>query len=760
MTLELPTIDNRNYDLILAEAMARIPVHNPLWTNFNDSDPGVTLIQLFAFMSDSLLYRANLIPDRNRKQFLNLLGVPIRAAAAAQGIVTFSNPRGALTLHTVNDELTVYAGNIPFRTLNGLDVLPVETVAFYKRRLIDEDREDIQEQVYEQIYASFLERGDTLSYYETSTLASPVSGAPYPMVDLAETLDGSIWLALLAREAEEVDDSRGVIANTTLTLGILPAVTEAEKVLYPAGAEVAALSKLVYQIPKMPEDALLPEDPSQRIPHYTNLRDRPSNDLLSTPGVVELQLPGRDELELWANLEPTEEGTGNFPPAIEDTEVADRLITWLRIRLQESDTVDEDTRQLRGRISWVGINAARVTQRVHVFAENLGPGTGEPDQSKNIINTPVIPGSIELTVDGVAWEEVDDLLAAPPEVPVSTPQTVPGTIPSPLTIESAAVFTVDYESGEIRCGDGLRGKRWPRGAVLRASYDYGGGTQGNVGIGAITKGADLPSGIKVTNHLRTWGGDRAETPTEAERRIPLFLQHRDRLVAQADFEEILQQAPGVDIGRFDVLSLAHPELDDVESPGVVTIVVIPESDPLHPDAPEPDRLFLETVCNHLEPRRLITTELHVIGPEYIPIWLSVGIEVIPGEDTGPVREAVKGALRTFLSPLAGGYEEEGWPLGTVVTVLQLWATAARVSGVAEITGLLLSKGTDPASADVKMSRLQLPKIAGIEVQVGNPVPLADLRGDATVVADLPGDPADTDVSETRVVAVPIMETEC
>ena len=757
MTLELPEIGFQNYNRILRETMARIPVHNPQWTNFNDSDPGVTLIQLFAFMTDSLLYRANLIPERNRIQFLNLLGVPIRPAAAAQGLVTFNNPSGELKPHLLDDELTVYAGNIPFRTLDGLDVLPIETAVFYKRPLTDDERENLEEQIYTEIYAGFLGSDNTLDYYETTPLTTPVSGAPYPVVDVGKTLDGSLWVALLARNAEEVSNARKVIENTTLTLGILPALTEAEKTLYPAGTEVAALSKLVYQIPKMPEGGRLPDDPTQRIAQYTTLPDTPSNDLLATPGVVELQLPKKEELILWPNIEPTEEGTGDFPPAIEDTETAARLITWLRIRLQESDVVDEKVRQLRGRISWVGVNTVRVTQRVRVFAENLGTGTGEPDQSKTVINTPVIPGSVVLTVNGKAWQEVDDLLAVPPEVPVSAPQTVPGAIPSPPSIDKAEVFKVDYESGTIQCGDGLHGKRWPRNAILRAVYDYGGGAQGNVGIGAITKGADLPSGIKVHNPIPTWGGDKAETPAEAEKRIPFYLQHRDRLVAHMDFKEILQQAPGVDIGRFDVLPLAHPEMDDIESPGVVTIVVVPAFDPLHPNAPEPDRLFLETVCTHLEPRRLITTELHVIGPEYVPIWLSAGIEVIPGEDTAPVREAVKKALRTFLSPLIGGYEKKGWPLGTAVTVLQLWATAARVPGVASVTGLLLCKGSEQAREEVRMSRLQLPEIKGISVQVGNPIPLAELRGD-TPTSDLPDD-SDTG-DEPHPIAVPILETEC
>ncbi|HVH13749.1 MAG TPA: hypothetical protein VM759_11885, partial [Longimicrobium sp.] len=74
MPLIVPRIDDRDYPRILSEAMARIPVHTPEWTNFNDADPGVTLLQLFAFMTDSLLYRANLIPERNRLKFLELLG--------------------------------------------------------------------------------------------------------------------------------------------------------------------------------------------------------------------------------------------------------------------------------------------------------------------------------------------------------------------------------------------------------------------------------------------------------------------------------------------------------------------------------------------------------------------------------------------------------------------------------------------------------------------------------------------------------------
>ena len=83
------------------EALARIPIHNPDWTNFNESDPGVTLLELFAFLTESLLYRANQIPERNRRAFLSLLGVPLKPATAAQGIVTLSNDSGPLQTTTL-----------------------------------------------------------------------------------------------------------------------------------------------------------------------------------------------------------------------------------------------------------------------------------------------------------------------------------------------------------------------------------------------------------------------------------------------------------------------------------------------------------------------------------------------------------------------------------------------------------------------------------------------------------------------------------
>src|SRR5215467_9216528 len=50
------------------------------------------------------------------------------------------------------------------------------------------------------------------------------------------------------------------------------------------------------------------------------------------------------------------------------------------------------------------------------------------------------------------------------------------------------------------------------------------------------------------------------------------------------------------------------------APGAVTVMAIPKSDPLQPDAPRPDRLFLDAICRYLDRRRLVTTEVFLRGP--------------------------------------------------------------------------------------------------------------------------------------------------
>ncbi len=89
MTLPVPNLDDRRFQDIVDEAKRMIPSLCPVWTNHYVSDPGVALIELFAWMTEQVLYRLNQVPDRLYTQFLNLMGVAPYPAQPATADLTF-----------------------------------------------------------------------------------------------------------------------------------------------------------------------------------------------------------------------------------------------------------------------------------------------------------------------------------------------------------------------------------------------------------------------------------------------------------------------------------------------------------------------------------------------------------------------------------------------------------------------------------------------------------------------------------------------
>ncbi|HVK73649.1 MAG TPA: putative baseplate assembly protein [Kofleriaceae bacterium] len=84
-----PKLDDRTYQDIVDEAVSLIPRYAPEWTNHNPSDPGITLLELAAWMTDLLIFRLNQVPEKNYVAFLNLLGIKLRAPRAAKALLQF-----------------------------------------------------------------------------------------------------------------------------------------------------------------------------------------------------------------------------------------------------------------------------------------------------------------------------------------------------------------------------------------------------------------------------------------------------------------------------------------------------------------------------------------------------------------------------------------------------------------------------------------------------------------------------------------------
>ena len=801
MPLVVPTLDDRDFEQLLREAMRRIPSYTTEWTNFEvESDPGITIVELFAFLTESLLYRANRVPEKNRLKFLQLLDVPLQPAAPAKGLVRIRNERGPVAPLLLDSGVVVSASSVNFLTLDPVNVLPVETVAYYKRRISKDDPRygefNTKYQAIREAAQAALEAeaedpaaqaanadakaagGDQtgndagagltveLDFYESAQIQQPTPATPDPFVDLSsdDTTDHAVYLALLAPKNVDADTVRAAIANQTLSVGIVPALAESVPPLAPVrlGVKRDPVPSLIYEVP----DVTVATGA-----RYERLRVLQEPDVLTGVGVVQLVLPGSEKLQTWEFTEPLQEGTGDYPPRIEDNDVRDRLVTWLRVRVQPDSGAAQNgpsqgastsgasssssgqgasasgaTNQpaasaagklagmIKARLSWLGVNAARVEQSIPVASELLGTSTGEPDQEVILANTPVIPDSVSLQVEDVnklwqLWLQTDDLLAAD---------------------ETEEVFTVDPEAGRVRFGDGLRGAIPPPGSRIRAGYKYGGGTQGNVAIGALKSSPDtrLQGGFKIDNPVPTWGGDTGETTEQGERNIPLYLRHRDRLVTALDFKDITRRTEGVDVGRVEVLPLYNADkgLDNVA--GVVTVMVVPATDTVRPLWPTPNRLFLQTVCDYLDERRLVTTEVYVRGPEYLSVSLSVGVEIRAGYFRDKVLDAVRARLEEYLSALPpGGPEETGWPLSRQLLTKEIEAVVTRVAGVDFVKSLEMGVEAERNIESKRLTGLQLPRLDTLDVREGEAESLASILG-----AKPPQEPT--------VVPVPVTKSKC
>ncbi|HYM50052.1 MAG TPA: putative baseplate assembly protein [Candidatus Limnocylindrales bacterium] len=134
MALPIPNLDDRRFQDLVDDAKRLVQQRCPEWTDHNVSDPGVTLIETFAWMTDQVLYRLNRIPDRHFIKFLELIGVRLFPPTAARAGITFwlAGPQPetvhirpgtqVATIRTETDEA------ISFTTIGNLAIMPCSLI--------------------------------------------------------------------------------------------------------------------------------------------------------------------------------------------------------------------------------------------------------------------------------------------------------------------------------------------------------------------------------------------------------------------------------------------------------------------------------------------------------------------------------------------------------------------------------------------------------------------------------------------------------
>jgi predicted phage baseplate assembly protein len=246
LPLPSPILDHRSYQQLRDELVRRIPIYTPEWTDHNPSDPGITLIELFAFLGENLLFRFNQIPDATKLAFLRMLQIPLRPAAAARAMVTLvsSDPTGA---------------PVDFATATG-------------------------------------------------------------PVDFQKSADGAIWIAMRRTKNTDLAQLKSALIN----LGFIPdpemaSIDQAEGC--PGIAPVDSGSEMIWEASTGVIDAA-------GTPLYTSIKvESDTTRALTSQGVVQLRLPDPiTALGAYALADPDLAGTDNFPPQIEDQQLAVNVI--------------------------------------------------------------------------------------------------------------------------------------------------------------------------------------------------------------------------------------------------------------------------------------------------------------------------------------------------------------------------------------------------------------------------------------------------
>lgn len=131
--IDIPDLDDRKWQDLVDQAKALVPKYAPEWTDLGPSDPGMTLIELFAWLVEGMIYRLNRVPDKNYVAFLNLLGITRSPATPATTWLTYtsSEPVKLVPGTQAATQQTETQQAIVFETDAELTVLPSKLVKLY-----------------------------------------------------------------------------------------------------------------------------------------------------------------------------------------------------------------------------------------------------------------------------------------------------------------------------------------------------------------------------------------------------------------------------------------------------------------------------------------------------------------------------------------------------------------------------------------------------------------------------------------------------
>ncbi len=639
MALPTRNLDDRSFQQIVDEARKRIKASCPNWTDHNISDPGITLVELFAWMTEMILYRLNQVPEKNYIKFMELLGLKLCEPDAARTVVTFylSSPQSISKLIEKGTEVaTVRTETQPaivFSTETPLEIHPPVLTALITREV---PKNDGAKAVYTEHNLKHL--GVTGHYIDAFASAS-IGSALY----LGFENDLSQHVLGLEMTCEH---AKG--------LGIDAANPPWQWEVWRGGEGQDRWSPAIVE------------------------KDETGG--MNRSGIILLRLPTMTQRDF-----------------------QNHRAYWLRCRVVEPQVKGrnyEKSPRINHVVagSWgASVKAAHTSV---VRNEGLGCSDGSPGQVFFIERKPLLwldqdktchlelqvqaPGSEEWE----SWQEVPDFGDS-------------GFSDKHFTCDSATGEirfgpALRQPDGSVWSYSAIP----PRGAQIRAaSYCHGGGSGGNVQAGMLNVlKTSIPYVDHVVNHAPAMGGIDAESIELAKLRTPQLLRLRERnegrAVTAGDYEALAQRADSR-VQRARCVQPPPLREGDGQAAGTVFVLLVPTvNDPAGHIAPNELRLeddLREKVQHYLNAYRLLTIRLDIREPEYLWVEVELSCAAYPGVEQERVRTEIEKRIYRYLNPIVGGPIGDGWPFGRALYPADVYTCLQNVAGIDYIESLRVSR---------------------------------------------------------------------
>ena len=634
MSIPNPSLDDTNFEEILQNAKRKISSFSKDWTNHNESDPGITLVELFSWIADTQMYSLNRITKKHYLKFLNLLGTTVKKTQPARIIACFDVKEQKCIL--AGTRLTSTENNVTFETDQDITVFPISIEKILIR------------------FPDSLKDGTELLHY----------GTLYPFGQ--DTKLGRVfYLGVKAKQEIKLDAPKN-------KLSFYFEMYHHNYDLYPFGSHCNNTETF---LPIKLRWEFFDNNTKRWVSLYVT---KDKTHCLTKSGIIEFESIStqkkEEEISLSSNNANSHNADNQKILQIDNSTIfnsnLDTDLFWIRCSLVYGRFDDPPC------IKTINPNAVPVIEGTTI-TEYLGVSSGLPHQIFEIPNKSIID---VLRVEVISppsslaqWKETEDLDSSTPD---------------------DAHFQIDYEQNTILFGDGINGDIPYPNSQIKITYRYGSiaknlkasqisfdrifhqnstvaGSNNNT---STDNGGDVISEIDVDGirlHIESHG-QKPETIREAIGRMQQDLRVPFKAVSTADYEHIVRETPGIRVARATAIS--HPKNN------LVTVVVLPYGRTINPT---PTVEFLKTVHRHLDQHRLITTKLDVVGPNYIKISISTEILIDKQYDPESIRKQVVTTLNSFLDPVSDD-TVNGWTFGRSVHRSEIYALIKSIKGIESI----------------------------------------------------------------------------